>query len=557
MKKIHLIPLLFLLAACAQQPRDIRPNILLIVADDLGYTDLGCYGSEIRTPNLDALAQQGIRNTSFCTAPTCSPTRAMLLTGVDNHRAGLGTMHGDGAPNQEGQPGYEGYLNQQVVSLPQLLQDAGYFTAMAGKWHLGSADGQRPQQRGFSRSYGLIPGGGGHFSDMQPLVAAQGKKGYYAEDDLTLDTLPPGFYSSKNYTEKLIQYLHESKQSGKPFFGFLALTSPHWPLQVPDAYLDLYKGRYDEGYEALAVARFKRAQEKGAIPANAQLPPLAPNVMPWDSLSEEEKQVEARSMEIYAAMVERMDFHIGRLIAQLKEMDEYDNTLIIFHSDNGAEGNSIMGYAGTGEWVDTTFDNSLENIGRPNSYVQQGPGWAHVSALPFSWYKAFATEGGVRAPSIIVHHQLPLPAGSWNHQFLSVMDIAPTALELAGVRHPDSIYEGRSIFPMNGSSMLSWLNGKAPFVHLPDAAHGWELFGRRGLRKGEWKLGWMESPYGQSEWQLYNLREDIAEQYDLAAEQEEKLEELVADWEEYVKSVDLIIPSEPTAYGSEDYWRDN
>lgn len=553
MKK--LFPLLLLFIACNQQPEANRPNILLIVADDLGYTDLGCYGSEIRTPNLDALALRGIRNTSFCTAPTCSPTRSMLLTGVDNHRAGLGTMNGDWAPNQEGQPGYEGYLNQQVVTLPRLMQDAGYHTAMAGKWHLGSADGQRPLQRGFTRSYGLIPGGGGHFADMQPLVEAQGEKVYYAEDDQTLDTLPSGFYTSAAYAAKMIQYIDESQQLEKPFLGFLAFTSPHWPLQVPDAYIDLYKGQYDAGYEALAKARFQRAKEMGAIPPNAQQPPLAPNVMPWDSLSDEEKQVEARTMEIYAAMVERMDFHIGQVIDHLKKIGEFDNTLIIFHSDNGAEGNSIMGYDGTGEWVDTTFDNSLENMGRPNSYVQQGPGWGHVSALPFSWYKAFSTEGGVRVPAIIAYPKWPLPAGTWNHDFLSIMDIAPTVLEMADIIHPDTVYEGRTIFPMNGVSMLAWLEGKAEWVHSPDAAHGWELFGRRGLRKGDWKLEWMEDPYGHSEWELYNLKEDIAEQNNLAGEYTDKLEELITDWEAYIKSVDLIIPSEPTAYGSEEVWR--
>lgn len=555
MKK--LLPLLLLFIACNQQPDDLRPNILLIVADDLGYTDLGCYGSEIRTPNLDALAQLGIRNTAFCVAPTCSPTRAMLLTGVDNHRAGLGTMNGDWAPNQVGQPGYEGYLNQQVVSFPKLMQDAGYHTVMAGKWHLGAAVGQRPQQRGFTRSYGLLSGGAGHFSDMQPLVEPQSPKVAYAEDDHILDTLPSDFYTSATYTEKIIQYIDESKTLGKPFMGFVAYTSPHWPLQIPDAYIDLYKGKYDAGYEAIAKSRFQRAKEMGAIPSHAQLPPLAPNVMPWDSLSEAEKQVSIRTMEVYAAMVERMDFHIGQLIEHLKRIGEYENTLLIFQSDNGAEGNSIMSYNGTGEWVDTTFDNSIENIGRPNSYIQQGAGWGHVSALPFSWYKAFSTEGGVRVPAIIAYPKWSLPAGTWNHDFLSIMDIAPTVLEMAEITHPDTLYEGREIFPMNGVSMLSWLEGSAENVHAADAPHGWELFGRRGLRKGDWKLEWMEDPYGNSDWELYNLKEDISEQHNLADQHPDKLEELIRDWEAYVASVDLIIPSEPTAYGSGEVWRED
>ena len=443
-----------------------------------------------------------------------------------------------------------------MVTFPNLMQDAGYHTVMAGKWHLGRDEGQRPQQRGFSRSFGCMDGGAGHFSDMQPIVPAQGDKVVYREDDQLLDTLPSDFYTSKDYTEKMIQYIDESKRLGKPFMGFVAYTSPHWPLQVPDEYIDLYKGQYNEGYEALAKRRLAGAKKMGAIPEHTQLPPLAPNVMPWDSLSEEEKQVQARNMEVYAAMVERMDFHIGQLIEHLKKIGEYDNTLIIFHSDNGAEGNSIMGYDGTGEWVDTTFDNSLENIGRMNSYVQQGPGWGHSSATPFSWYKAFSTEGGVRVPSIIAYPKWSLPAGAWNHDFLSIMDIAPTILELTEISHPDTVYEGRQIFPMNGVSMLSWLEGDAPNVHPADEAHGWELFGRRGLRKGDWKLEWMEDPYGNNNWELYNIKADITEQHNLASEQPDKLAELIADWETYVEANGVIIGSEPTSYGSEDYWQE-
>ena len=391
--------LVILLLSCNQPKESLskKPNILLIVADDLGFTDLGCYGGEIKTPNIDALAQQSVRFTSFYTGPTCSPTRAMLLTGVDAHKNGYGTMDGDWADNQLGLPGYEGYLNFDVVTFPKLLQDAGYHTSIAGKWHLGSPrqKEQWPFNRGFSRSLCLIPGGGGHFEDRQPFLSMIPASPYLQDSNL-IESLPVNFYSSKNYADKAISYINESQQQHRPFFHFLSFTAPHWPLQVPDDFIDLYKGKYDEGYEKLAAQRLTTGKETGVIPTHVTLPPLSPNVIPWNELTTEAQQKASKSMELYAAMIERLDHHTGRVLQHLKDIGEYDNTLIIFMGDNGAEGNSIMGYEGTGEWVDTTFDNRLKNMGKINSYVELGTGWAQVASLPFKWYKAFATEGGIR-----------------------------------------------------------------------------------------------------------------------------------------------------------------
>jgi len=442
---------LVLFSACQsteqEKIKSKSPNILLIVADDLGFTDLGCYGSEIKTPNIDALAQQSTRFTSFCTGPTCSPTRGMLLTGVDAHRNGYGTMEDDWADNQLGLRGYEGYLNFDVVTFPKLLQDAGYHTSIAGKWHQGSPrkKEQWPFSRGFTRSFCLLPGGGGHFYDRQsflPFIPISP----YCQDSSFVEELPRDFYSSKNYADKAIEFIDESQQKGKPFFHFLTYTAPHWPLQVPDDYVDLYKGQYDDGYEKLAERRFEKAKAVGVIPANAELPPLSPNVQFWTKLTETEKQKASKSMEIYAAMIERLDFHTGRVIQHLKDIGAYENTLIIFMADNGAEGNSILGYMGTGEWVDTTFDTSLANMGKLNSYVEQGTGWAQVSSLPFKWYKAFATEGGVRAPAMIHYPKGKKIANGINHDFISVMDLAPTFLELAKVQHPKPNIEDEKYF---------------------------------------------------------------------------------------------------------------
>jgi arylsulfatase len=275
--------LLFIIASCGQKKEidQEKPNILLIVADDLGYTDLGCYGSEIKTPNLDALAEAGILNTSFHTLPTCSPTRGVLYTGVDNHRNGYGTMEGDWAPNQVGLRGYEGHLNFDVVTFPKLLQDAGYHTSISGKWHQAypaTEESLWPDKRGFDRSFTLLQGGAGHFSDQQPMFSFYNKT-LYVEDGKYVDSLPSDFYSSDFYTEKAIEFIDESVALQKPFFSSLAVTAPHWPLQVPDEYIDLYKGRYDAGYEALADERLQKAKELGIIPENAIASILTPNVL--------------------------------------------------------------------------------------------------------------------------------------------------------------------------------------------------------------------------------------------------------------------------------------
>ena len=535
----------------------IQPNILLIVADDLGYSDLGCYGGEIRTPHLDSLAGNGIQNLAFYTAPTCSPTRAMLLSGVDNHRNGYGTMEGDWAPNQVGLRGYEGHLNFDVVPFPQLLQDHGYHTSIAGKWHQAYPPTRAelwPNQRGFTRSFCLLPGGAGHFSDQQPMFSFYPPQ-VYAEDGSYIDQLPDDFYSSDFYADQVISYIDESQGLGKPFFSFLSFTAPHWPLQVPDVHLDLYSGRYDAGYEVIARERWENQIRLGLIPAETPPPSLSPNVMPWDSLNPAEQQHSARTMEIYAAMVDRLDANVGKVISYLHTIGQYENTLIVFMADNGPEGNWVLDIADTESWVAENFDNRLENMGKQNSYIFTGPAWAHVSSLPFKWYKGFATEGGVRCPSIIRLPNMKRKTGSLNTSFLSVMDLAPTFLEWAGVRHPDSVYNEKHIYAMDGVSMLDWLKGNAEYVHPPETAHCWELYGRRGVRKGPWKAEWMEAPYGNSAWELYHLDNDIQEQHNLAKTEPQKLKELIADWEKYVLRNQITLPSEPVAYGKEKVWR--
>ena len=531
-----------------------RPNVLVIVADDLGFSDLGFMGSEIETPTLDALAGEGVVLTDFHVAPTCSPTRAMLLTGVDTHPAGLGTMAGDADEVQEGRPGYEGFMTERVVTIATLLRDAGYHTYMAGKWHLGTQEGFRPQERGFERSFGPIAGGASHFGDQLAMFfdGAATEKATYMENGVVVDELPGDFFSSKNHTDKLIGNIQESLGDGRPFFAYAAYTAPHWPLQAPEDYIDRYAGMYDHGWDVQRARRVEALKQRGLVPAGYEVPALVPWEDSWDSLADEEKAVASRKMELFAAMVENLDYHIGRLLDFLKESGEYDNTLIYFFSDNGAEGNLVHKVPEDDGWVARRFDNTLGNMGRPNSYVYPGPGWAQASTAPMRFYKAFPSEGGIRVPAIVAGAGVEV-AGR-NGAFVTVKDIAPTVLELAGIEPPGSEYRGRAIAPIEGESMVSLLEGATDRVHDASYTMGWELFGRRALRRGDWKIVWIWEPYGEGRWWLFDLASDPAETRDLADENPEKLAELVAAWDEYTRRNDVVLPASDTGYGREDPW---
>jgi arylsulfatase A-like enzyme len=522
-----------------------RPNFLIIMADDLGYSDLGSYGGEIDTPNLDALAGEGLRLTNFHTAPTCSPTRSMLLSGTDSHIAGLGNMAELVQPFQQGQPGYEGYLNQRVANLAEVLQDAGYSTYTTGKWHLGRTEELSPKYRGFDRSYILVQGGASHFDDMTAIISVD-PKAIYREDGKQVET-PEGFFSSAFHTDKLMEYIETDRATGKPFFALLSYTAPHWPLHAPDEWLEKYEGRYAAGYEAVRQQRLENMQRLGLI--DASVTPHIPmeGVLPnWEQLSDEQKAREARSMEVYAAMVDNMDHHIGRLFDYLKETGQYDNTFIIFMSDNGADGNSPLGLPGNDVWMNEAFDNSLANMGRKGSYIDYGAQWAQVGSTPLPYFKGTTTQGGVQVPTIIRHASVSQPGGI-NREVMHVMDIMPSFLELAGVKHPAPEFKGRQVEPMQGISIIPALKGEA----LPERAIGWELFGRKALRKGDWKLSWMTAPYGKGAWQMFNLADDPTESRDLAEAQPEKLAELLKDWDAYVARNNVLEGEFKIRYGFE------
>ena len=514
-----------------------RPNILFILVDDMGYTDAGFMGSEIDTPNLDQLAASGIILTNLHTTPVCSTSRAMLMSGMDNHLSGVGMFPEALALNQKNKPGYEGYLNFRVAALPEVMRDGGYHTYMSGKWHLGIEDEHDPAVRGFERVFALRSGGGGHFTG---LGINKERVPIYSENG-TVTTIPEDFYSTEYYADRMIEFIKTARTDGKPFFGFLSLTAPHWPLQAPDTAIRKYEGRYDSGYDALHARRIQELNAKGYFNK-----PIEPAVRPvntpdWNELSAEEKKVASRTMEIYAAMVDLIDVHIGRVVEVLKETGEYDNTVIFFMSDNGAEGHPVgTTFPAIAAYIKECCDTSYENMGHADSYIWQGPGWAWASGAPFRMYKGNTTEGGIVAPAF-VHYPKKIKSGTVNHGFVSLMDIMPTLLELAGIRHPGANFLGRSVLPMQGISMLPMLYGSRGDTHGDIFIMGWEFNGKKAVRKGNWKIVQMPPPHGNGNWQLYNLADDTAEQNDLIDEHPEILEGLLIQWEKSVKDNGIII----------------
>jgi arylsulfatase len=518
----------------AQLKKNSRPNILLIVADDLGYTDLGCYGGDIKTPNIDLLAGKGLLFTNFHTAPLCAPTRSMLLSGNDNHVAGMGSMFSLKGTAREGKPGYEHHLTDRIVTVAQLLKDGGYQTFMSGKWHLGSEDAYIPYAKGFEKSFALLNGGANHFNNNQIFVNEPPQ--YRLDKQPVL--FPEGSFSTDVYTDKMIEFI-KNGQKKIPFFAYLTYTAPHWPLQVPADYIDKYKGKYDIGYDSLRVIRFNKQKAMGIVPANAMLGPRNSSIKLWIELSAEEKKIESRKMEIYAAMVDNLDEHIGKLIQFLKDSKQFDNTVIVFMSDNGAAGEDFYNQpADFGPFIREHYNNNYENMGKPSSFVSYGPQWAQAGAAPFKLFKAYSTEGGVVTPLIISGKYVK---GKLGHQkvFLNVMDLAPTFLELADIKYPE-MYNNKKTTPMLGESFLSFINGKSNIIHHNNYVYGLEHDGQCLLIKGNWKITNISSPFDETAFDLYNLAEDLGETKDLSKSNPEKFKEMLKEWETFKKKVGVI-----------------
>lgn len=530
---------------------DTRPNILLIVADDMGFSDPGAYGGEISTPNIDALAAEGLQFSNFNVAATCSPTRAMLMTGVTSHKVGMGNMKEIMADNQKGQPGYETWLNDQAVTLPTLLQDAGYRTYMAGKWHLGSRAESLPNARGFDRSVALLESGADNWEAKHYLPAGSAT---WVEDGQPV-SLPEDFYSSTYYADKLIEYLGSEPDNDQPFFAYLAFQAVHAPHHAPEAYVEKYAETYRQGWDVIRQQRYERLTAMGLLPRTAESVISSDwgtfydtPTIEWDNLSDEERTYRVRQMAVYAGMAEAMDENIGRVISHLKASGEYDNTLVIFMSDNGAESTVLTEIAPL--FYRLRYDNDYKGLGRPGSWSEYGPGWAYASNTPFYSYKGSPFNGGLRVPMIM---RLPgvIEPGSRTSAFGYVMDIAPTLLELADTPAPDGEYQGRKVHSIMGSSMLALLRGESENIHAAEEVVVYELAGGIAIWQGDYKL--VASGSGaiaeRPDALLFNLREDPLERHDLSAQQPQRVTDLMQAYRSFVSEHGLIeVPNDYNAW---------
>lgn len=522
-----------------------RPNIVLIVADDIGYSDLGAYGGEIRTPNLDALAATGTRFSNFHVAGECSPTRAMLLTGLDSHRSGVGAMRESVPPELEGRPGYLTVLDRDVVTVSSLLQQSGYRTYAAGKWHVGKEAYNLPPARGFDRSLVQGDSGSDNWRPDQRYLALTDRV-YWFEDGQPA-RMPKEFYSSTFYVDRAIRWLREDRKprgekpaaDAPPFFLYLAFQANHIPLQAPRAFVERQRGRYDAGWQKIREHRHARTIELGLIPPGA---PLAawPGLENWDSLDAERRAYDARRMEVYAAMLEAMDHEIGRLREALAGLGEARDTVFIFLSDNGAEPSDPYEYLSGRAWLATQYSNALQDLGAKGAYTTLGRNWASVAAAPLATHKFYAGEGGLRVPLIFSGPGL-LPkdqtGGRIQPSFAHVMDITPTLLELAQVTHP-----GRSagFEPLQGKSLLPVLQGRAERNRSELEPVGYELAGNAALFAGDLKLVRNLPPVGSGEWQLFDIARDPGETRDLRQRHPEDFARLLAAYQAFEREEGVL-----------------
>ena len=517
---------------------DHRPNILLILADDLGYSDIGSYGSEISTPNLDQLANNGLRFSSFYTTASCAPTRAMLLTGVDSHRAGVANISEALTPEQAHSPFYRGTLNHNVITIARLLNDAGYDTAMSGKWHLGYADPSLlPINRGFKQTV-TMPFSGGDNWTQQSYVPHYDKT-LWLENGKEI-AVPEGFYSSKFIVDKAIQQLENNQKNHqeqrKPFFSFVSFQAVHIPVQAPKEFTEKYIGSYRDGWHALRKNRQNAVKDLGLIPANASMKRMAATD-DWDDLSEEEKRYSDKRMSVYAGMVDAMDHHIGRLIQYLKESGQYDNTVIIFTSDNGPAAGDVPLL-----WINALgYNRDYETLGERYSYGTIGASFGSAVASPLGHYKFHSGEGGIRVPLIISGPQVAdSHRGRICHSRAFVKDLAPTILALAGTHHPGTQYKGKAIEASTGKNLLPVIAAQTDSVYTDEDVIAYEIGGNAALIKGDYKITLNRGGTNDGRWHLYNIIKDPGETEPLETVETTVFFDLLAEYETYARENGVI-----------------
>ena len=493
-----------------------RPNFVLIMADDMGFSDLGCYGSEIQTPNLDKLAAGGVRLTQFYNTGRCCPTRAALLTGLYSHQAGVGHMVERYKPPL---PGYLGHLNRQCVTIGEVLLAAGYHTLMSGKWHVGQGEGMWPVERGFERFYGMVGGGANYFKP-------DGRHGPMGLDRKEIHPGGGDYYLTDAFTNHAIKFVNDaSAKNDKPFFLYLAYTAPHWPLHAKPDDIERYRDKYKDGWDALRAARHKRQIELGIVDAAWSPTPRGTDIPAWDKVPPKKQAEMDLRMAVYAAQIDRMDQQIGRVVATLKELKKFDNTLILFLADNGgcAEG----GVFGFGE-----IQKREAAPGSVDTWASYGEGWANASNSPFRRYKHWVHEGGISTP-LVASWPAGIPSrGKIVPQVGHLIDIMPTLLEVAGAEYPKT-YNGHEILPLAGRSLATVLKTGQP---IDRELIFWEHEGNRAVRRGEWKF--VSQHPGR--WELYDMSKDRTELTNVAADHADVVTELHALYDAWAKQSHVL-----------------
>jgi arylsulfatase A-like enzyme len=502
------------------QPAPARPDIVIIMADDMGYSDIGCYGGEIRTPNLDKLAEAGLRFSSFYNSARCCPTRAAMLTGLYPHQAGVGHM-----VTVTQLPGYQGHLSDRCVTIAQALRPAGYRTLMSGKWHIGEDFAYWPRQRGFDRFYGLVSGASNYFAISPERT--------FAEENRRIDPSvgKPDYYLTDDFTQRAVDYLDQYGRDPQPLFLYLPYTAPHWPLHAPAEDVARYRGKYLVGWDEIRRQRMERLLALGLIDPALALSPRDASVPAWDTRTEAQKQDHDLRMAVYAAQIDRMDQNIGRVVEKLRQLGRLDNTLIFFFADNGGCDESRAG------------DRTGGPVGTRDSDASYGRGWANTSNTPFRLYKSFVHEGGIATP-LIVHWPAKVKPNSISHAVGHVIDIMATCLEVAGATYPTT-FNGKDILPLEGRSLVPVLTGG----QRADAPIFWEHQGNRAVRLGNWKA----VARNNAAWELYDMAADRAELRNLASANAAKLQELTALYDQWTARAFVLpyaqvqrAPSTPT-----------
>jgi arylsulfatase len=494
-----------------------KPNILLIMVDDMGFSDVGCYGSEIHTPNIDSLAAGGVRFTKFYNAARCCPTRASILTGLYPHQAGMGAMVKNGEDTKPPGP-YQGYLNEKCVTIAEVLKEAGYQTFMSGKWHVGESRPHWPTDRGFDKYFGLISGAANYF-DITKGKVKNIKRQMAIDSDRYM---PPkdNFYLTKAITENAVKHLDRSYRKDKPFFMYVAYTAPHWPLHALPEDIAKYKGNYLVGWDKLRKKRHQKQLAMGIIDKKWQLSPRDQGATAWEKVDKKKKEEMALKMAIYAAQIDRMDQGVGKILNKVKALGQEENTLVIFLSDNG-------GCHEEGPWGYDWRKNGLEP-GGVDSYMSYGFSWANLSNTPFRRYKHWVHEGGISTPLIAYWPAVIKNKNSINHQTGHIIDIMATCVDVARTNYPEN-YNGRRITPLEGKSLLPIFRGKKRRGHN---TLYWEHMGNKAIRSGKWKLVSVK----KGKWELYDIEADRTELNDLVNKYPKKTEQLKTMYESWARS---------------------